>query len=188
MNNGQLQHAPKKNGDSLALAERRIDDELRQMSRAGLEKFCKRSFIAFSQTLAQTSPWIFEERVGESIAVTEVAGRIVKIRSRFVIPQMTCDFAKREVTCAAASASINIEAASEGDLIDLQQLAERGSDQVILRKWIKKLRQADEAPKPIEIKIVNANELAPATKVMAVKRDSSGKLSGAVVESVPDPS
>jgi hypothetical protein len=36
--------------------------------------------------------------------------------------------------------------------------------------------------------IVNANELAPAGKVMTVKRGGDGKISGAVVESVPDPS
>jgi hypothetical protein len=42
---------------------------------------------------------------------------------------------------------------------------------------------------PLRIEVVNANELAPRAKVATVKRDdTTGKISGLVVASVPDPS
>ena len=49
------------------------------------------------------------------------------------------------------------------------------------------LRDGETPPTPIRVEITNANELAPAGKVMTIKRNDSGKMTGAVVESVPDP-
>ena len=49
------------------------------------------------------------------------------------------------------------------------------------------LRDGETPPTPIRVEITNANELAPAGKGMTIKRNDSGKMTGAVVESVPDP-
>jgi hypothetical protein len=42
----------------------------------------------------------------------------------------------------------------------------------------------DEPAQPMEIKIVNASEIGKVDKIMTVKRDSDGKLSGAVLQPV----
>ena len=49
------------------------------------------------------------------------------------------------------------------------------------------LRDRETPPLPIRVEITNANELAPAGKVMTIKRNDSGKMTGALVESVPGP-
>ena len=59
--------------------------------------------------------------------------------------------------------------------------------------WIADAHRGDAdgetAAPPLRIEVVNANELAPRAKVATVKRDdTTGKISGLVVTSVPDPS
>ena len=39
-------------------------------------------------------------------------------------------------------------------------------------------------PQPLEIKIVNAREVGTGDRVLAVKRDDTGKMTGAVVQSL----
>ncbi len=61
-----------------------------------------------------------------------------------------------------------------------------GQDQVQVRDWLKKLRAAEDAPKaPLEIKIVNASEIGKVDKILTIKRDSEGKMTGAVAQAVP---
>lgn len=43
----------------------------------------------------------------------------------------------------------------------------------------------DEPAQPLEIKIVNASEIGRVDKIMTVKRDDTGNLTGAVVQAIP---
>ena len=72
-------------------------------------------------------------------------------------------------------------------MLDLQRVVKSGQDQMQVRTWLKKLRAAEDAPQPVlEVKIVNADELRAPDKVISIKRnDTTGEMTGAVVQSVP---
>jgi hypothetical protein len=179
MNNGQLQRAPEKDLDSIlrrASKEQLVD----------LVKIALTRIASIEQRLC--TPLYIDEKATSMVRVLEVSGALIKATVTCQSGPIIYDHSQNELIYNPPAVTFDVVACREGDLIDAQKVAKTGQDQVQIRKWIGKLRQADEAPKPIQIKIVNANELAPAGKVMTVKRDSSGKLSGAVVESVPDPS
>ena len=55
-----------------------------------------------------------------------------------------------------------------------------------MRKFLEIVRNADaeKAPAPLRVEIVNANELAR-DKVMVIKRNDGGKMTGAIVEQLP---
>jgi hypothetical protein len=46
------------------------------------------------------------------------------------------------------------------------------------------MRQETEPAAPLKIEIVNAKEVFSPAKILSVKRDDSGKLSGATIEPV----
>jgi hypothetical protein len=55
---------------------------------------------------------------------------------------------------------------------------------VAIREFIALVRQ-EAQPQPLAITIVNAKDIGSVEKVLTVKRDDTGKLSGAVSEPVP---
>jgi hypothetical protein len=139
-------------------------------------------------TVSLRRPLYIDETASSQTVFREIVGTLIKITATCQSGPIIFDPSQNELIYRQPVVTCDVVPCREADLIDAAKVARTGQDEVQIRRWIGKLRQADEAPKPIEIKIVNANELAPAGKVMTVKRDSSGKLSGAVVESVPDPS
>jgi hypothetical protein len=54
-----------------------------------------------------------------------------------------------------------------------------GEVRVRVAQFIAHMRQESE-PQPLEIKIVNAREVGTGDRVLAVKRDDTGKMTGAV--------
>jgi len=77
---------------------------------------------------------------------------------------------------------INVEAASEGDLIEMERwLSQNGSgnDVVAIREFIAIVR--DEIAQPLAITITNAHEIGKIDKAPKVSRDSDGKLTGATI-------
>lgn len=60
--------------------------------------------------------------------------------------------------------------------MDLQRVVKSGQDQVQVRDWLKKLRAAEQAPKPVEIKIVKADQIGKVDRFLTIKRDSDGKM------------
>ena len=78
-----------------------------------------------------------------------------------------------------------MSAATEADLLAAKSASPEQAGQIDVLLRI--LRDRETPPLPIRVEITNANELAPAGKVMTIKRNDSGKMTGALVESVPDP-
>jgi len=78
-----------------------------------------------------------------------------------------------------------LSAATEADLLAAKSASPEQAGQIDVLLRI--LRDRETPPLPIRVEITNANELAPAGKVMTIKRNDSGKMTGALVESVPGP-
>jgi hypothetical protein len=81
---------------------------------------------------------------------------------------------------------INVEAAREGDLIEMERWLSvngTGADVVAIREFIALVRQ-EAQPQPLAITIVNAKDIGSVAKVLTVKRDDTGKLSGAVSQPI----
>ena len=81
-------------------------------------------------------------------------------------------------------ANLSIVPATEADLIDAGKAAPingTGADQVASREFLRIVR--NEPAQPLEIRVVNAGEVGTSAKVLTVKRDDTGKMTGAVVQS-----
>ena len=71
-------------------------------------------------------------------------------------------------------------------LVDCQRELElngSGEARVKVAEFIAHMRQETE-PQPLAIEIVNAKEIGSVAKVLTVKRDDTGKLSGAVSQPI----
>lgn len=81
--------------------------------------------------------------------------------------------------------SFNASICTEADLLDVQRDLEKygsGKDRVDFREWLAAVR--GEGPAPFQIEILNAKDIGSAAKVLTVKRDDTGKLSGAVSQPI----
>lgn len=88
-----------------------------------------------------------------------------------------------ELEMRASEITLSLGIATEAELIAARSMvspAQAGQIDVLL----KLVRDGEQPEKPLRVEIVNANELAPATKVAAVKRGDDGKVSGLIVESI----
>jgi hypothetical protein len=80
--------------------------------------------------------------------------------------------------------NLSIVPATEADLIDAEKAAAINgteADQVAIRKFLRIVH--NEPAQPLEIRVVNASEVGTSAKVLTVKRDDTGKMTGAVVQS-----
>jgi hypothetical protein len=90
--------------------------------------------------------------------------------------------ARKVVNCSRDRVTVSIAPATEADLLDALESV-KGSARLRVQEFLRIVRA--EPAQPLEIKIVNASEIGKVDKIMTVKRDDTGKLSGAVVQSVP---
>ena len=143
---------------------------------------------ALIERLADSEVSVKGHQSGRTIFM--LVGRTVcKLALEFITPG--CQFKMRDAARTSRPApitNISVTAATEAELVNALSLVRSDNEIVVLGELLKLVRAAEAPAAPLQVTITNANELAPAGKVMTVKRDSSGKLSGAVVESVPDPS
>jgi hypothetical protein len=82
---------------------------------------------------------------------------------------------------------VSIGAAKEADLLNAQRCAESGEATVAVRELLNLVRAADAPPapaEPLKIEITNASEIGKIDRVLTIKRDDSGVMTGAAVESV----
>src|SRR5262249_5277310 len=175
--NAQLR-APQKNGDA---------PDLRKLSRPQLEQaFTQACKLLAAAADRFSTPIVLDGAGTRNVLFCEIERRILKMEVETLSPRVRFDLMKYEVTYSPPAVRASVHAALEGDLLDAQRVVKSGHDQVQIRKWIGKLRQADEvqARAPIEIKVLNASEIGSVDKVLTVKRDSDGKLSGAVLQPV----
>ena len=122
----------------------------------------------------------------ENVSFARVGHAVVKISVKFRNYDLSYNPARREFTGALPQPLINVEAASEGDLVDMERWLSQngtGADIVAIREFIALVRQ-EAQPQPLAITIVNAKEIGSVAKVLTVKRDDTGKLSGAVSQPI----
>jgi hypothetical protein len=96
---------------------------------------------------------------------------------------MVFNWAQNFVRYAPERVSVNIAQATLGELLDCQRELEKngsGEQRIRVAEFIAHMRQEAE-PQPLEIKIVNANEIGTADKVLKVSRDETGKMTGAII-------
>jgi hypothetical protein len=99
-------------------------------------------------------------------------------------PLIVYDPANKELIHSPPNVTWDVQPCREGDLLNAMEVVRDGNAKVQFRKWLGKLRQAEEkAQAPLEIKIVNASELVP-TKEIKISRDSDGRLTGATSQAV----
>ena len=84
-------------------------------------------------------------------------------------------------------ANLGLDEATEADLIAAKSAAPAQTHEIDALIKILRASKAAEAAQPappIEVRIVNAEELAPKDTILKVERDSSGKLTGAVAHKI----
>ena len=118
----------------------------------------------------------------DGVTFCHVRNAVLKVSSQSITAELSYNVARNVVRCSRDHVTVCIEKASEGDLLDALESV-KGSARLRVQEFLRIVR--DEPAQPLEIKIVNASEIGKADKVLTVKRDDSGKLSGAVVQSVP---
>jgi len=79
---------------------------------------------------------------------------------------------------------IAIERPNQSELEEAIQATQDYETRVGLRTLIDHLR-AEEAPRePLQIEIINADKIGKVDKIISVKRDDAGKMTGAVLQAV----
>ena len=122
-----------------------------------------------------------------SLAFQVIDGKVMRIAVITKTHPIFYTWHNRSVECRAPEITVSPAIATEAELVaarSVMQSSQAGQIDVLL----KLLREGEQPAAPIRVEIVNANELAPATKVAAVKRGDDGKITGLVVESIPNPS
>jgi hypothetical protein len=123
----------------------------------------------------------------ENISFARIGRAVVKVSVKEKFYDLTYNPARREYTGALPQPVINIEPASEGDLLDMERWLSvngTGADVVAIRDFIAMVR-ADAQPQPVEIRVINAEEIGTAPRVITVKRSDDGKLTGAITQPLP---
>ena len=112
---------------------------------------------------------------------------VLKIDTEFHSGDMRFNQAKNTISYPKPVIRTFISVASEGDILDAQRNAEQngsGAERVQLRKFLELVRATDEQPQqPLRIEIVNPETIGTGVRVLSVKRDDAGKMTGAVVAS-----
>ena len=97
------------------------------------------------------------------------------------------NWAQNHVRCVPDRVSVNVAPATLGELLDCQRELElngSGEARVKVAEFIAHMRRQENEPQPLAIEIVNAKEIGSVAKVLTVKRDDTGKLSGAVSQPI----
>src|SRR5258708_660700 len=124
------------------------------------------------------------------VTFAKIADTVIRVSSEVEKSPMIFNWAQNSIRYAPDKVNVSIVPATLAELLDAQRDLERngnGEARIRVAKFIAYMRQESQPAGPMRIEIVNANELAPRSKIASVKRDASGKLSGMTVESVPDP-
>ena len=122
----------------------------------------------------------------ENVSFAKIGRAVLKVSIKFRNYDLAYNPARREFYGALPQPMIAVEPAAEGDLVDMERWLSQngtGADVVAIREFIAIVREAVQ-PHPLEIKIVNAREVGATEKILTVRRDDTGKLSGAVTQPV----
>ena len=111
----------------------------------------------------------------------QVGNAVLKVCSQSSNGDLVYNVARNVVNCSRDRVTMSIAPASEGDLLDALE-GVKGSARLRIQELLRIVR--DEPAQPLEIKIVNAKDIGSVAKVLTVKRDDTGKLSGAVSQPI----
>lgn len=111
----------------------------------------------------------------------QVRNAVLKVCSQSSSGDLVFNVARNVVNCSRDRVTVTISPASEGDLLDALETV-KGSARLRIHEFLRIVRA--EPAQPALIKIVNASEINATPKVLTVKRDDSGKLTGAVTQPI----
>jgi hypothetical protein len=120
-----------------------------------------------------------ETATGENFC--RVGNAILKVCSQSLTGDLVYNVARNVVNCSRDRVTVSISPASEGELLDALESV-KGSARLRIQEFLRIVRA--EPAEPTLIKIVNASEINATPKVLTVKRDDSGKLTGAVTQPI----
>jgi len=114
----------------------------------------------------------------DGVTFCKVGKAVLKVCSQSISGDLSYNVARNVVNCSRDRVTVSIAPATEGDLLDALEIC-KGSARLRIKELLQIVR--DEPAQPLEIKIVNASEVGTGVRVLTVKRDDAGKMSGAVV-------
>ena len=139
---------------------------------------------------------LFESKPTASQFFKVVAGKVIKATLVMkgadisASDEYTADIALKALMTGSVStpwANLALDEATEADLIAAKSATPSQTHEIDALIKILRASKAAEAAQPappIEVRIVNAEELAPKDTILRVERDSSGMLTGAVAHKV----
>jgi len=121
------------------------------------------------------------------ITFARVGDTVIRVSSEVEKSPMVFDWAQNVVRYAPERVSVNIAPVTLGELLDCQRELEKngnGEARVKVAEFIAHVRQEQPQPQPLQIEIINPEKIGSTAKILTVKRDDSGKLSGAVSQPI----
>ena len=121
------------------------------------------------------------------ITFARVGETIIKVSSEVSKSPVVFNWARNSIAVAPDRTTVNIAPATLGELLDCQRELEKngnGEARVRVAEFIAHMRQEAEPAGPMRIEIVNAKEIGTTPKVMTIKRNDSGKMVGAVSQTI----
>ena len=115
------------------------------------------------------------------VTFCRVGNAVLKVCSQSLTGDLVYNVARNVLHCSRDRVSVTIAPATEGDLLDALEVV-KGSARLSIQEFLRIVR--DQPAEPTLIKIVNASEINATPKVLTVKRDDSGKLSGAISQPI----
>jgi hypothetical protein len=133
-----------------------------------------------------TKRQILAGKQSASLAYQSVDGKVLRVAVVTKTTPVFYTWHNRNVEHNAPEINVSVGFATEAELVaarSMVQPAQAGQIDLLLRL----LREGEKSAPPVRVEIVNAEQLAPSSKIAYVKRGDDGKLTGLVVESVPSP-
>lgn len=154
--------------------------DIRALSKAGA------TLTALLEHLQQDRVLVEGSTQRSGVTFARVGDTIVRVSSEVEKSPVLFNWARNVVQCVPDRVSVNIAPATLGELLDCQRELEKngsGEARVRVAEFIAHMRQESE-PQPLAIEIVNAKDIGSVPKVLTVRRDDEGKLSGVVSQPI----
>jgi hypothetical protein len=162
-----------------------LGQKLAEQDRKLMEQVVVASHAAVMKHLDQDRVLIPGGQQDCTLSFARVGATILKISSVSTKGEVRFNVARNVVTYQPDNVNVSILPATEADLIDAQKAAVQngsGADQVAIREFLRAIR--NEPATPLEIRVVNANELRSPDKVISIKRGDDGKMTAAISTSL----
>ena len=154
--------------------------DLAQMSKAAGTLQALMQHLATDRFLLEGST----QRSGVTFA--RVGDTVIRVSSEVEKSPMVFNWAQNSIRYAPDRVSVNIAPATEAELLDAQRAMEAhgtGEQRIRIREFIAHVRN-DGATAPLQVEILNPERIGAVEKILTVKRDDTGKLSGAVSQPI----